>query len=375
MPCKILIADPNLTIYSDLQRLLHEQGHQVETVTSGEQVLAKVLDFQPNIVLLAVIMPGKLGYQICDEIKSIPASKDTAVVLTFSEDEPFDYLEARRVGATRYLPKSIEPSLLISLLNFVWTGISPINGIEQEFDNHAPSISTENENEENENEEEIEEIYDLDDLPDIDMDIEIESLDDMDEEDIQTIEVETDIGTDIEEDEKTPDAIEVKQTLVLEKEDIQPQIEYKFEVTEEKENIDEVLEPVNEIPSLNIDNVNASIELPGLEIESKPIPEISDIKRATTSRLAKIFEPQITGEQFEYFPDDSEDPLQIKHSLNSIACQECGADVLPEDIFCIECGAAVDKTAVHVPESSCCSGCGQTVSFGDVFCLNCGMVQ
>ncbi|MFY9227244.1 MAG: response regulator [Blastocatellia bacterium] len=375
MPCKILIADPNLTIYSDLQRLLHEQGHQVETVTNGEQVLAKVLDFQPNIVLLAVIMPGKLGYQICDEIKSIPASKDTPVVLTFSEDEPFDSLEARRVGATRYLPKSIEPSLLISLLNFVWTGISPINGIEQEFDNHAPSISIENNNEENENEEEVEEIYDLDDLPDIGMDIEIESLDDMDEEDIQTIEVETDIGTDIEEDEETPDAIEVKKTLVLEKEDIQPQIEYKFELIEEKENTKEVLDPLDEIPNLNINNASTSIELPGLEIESKPIAEISDIKRATTSRLAKIFEPQITGEQFEYFPDDSEDPLQIKHSLNSIACQECGADVLPEDVFCIECGAAVDKTAVHVPESSCCSGCGQTVSFGDVFCLNCGMVQ
>lgn len=371
MPCKILIADPNLTTYSDLQRLLHEQGHQVETVTSGEQVLARVLDFQPNIVLLAVIMPGKLGYQICDEIKSIPASKDTAVVLTFSEDEPFDYLEARRVGATRYLPKSIEPSLLISLLNFVWTGISP-NGIEQEFDNQALSISTENNNEVNENEEEIEEIYDLDDLPDIDMDIEIESLDDMDEDDIQTIEVETDIGTDIEE---TSEPIEKKQEIVLEQEETQPQVDYKFEVIEEKENIEEVLEPVDEIPNLNIDNANASIELPGLEIESKPIAEISDIKRTTTSRLAKIFEPQITGEQFEYFPDDSEDPLQIKHSLNSIACQECGADVLPEDIFCIECGAAVDKTAVHVPETSNCSGCGQTVSFGDVFCLNCGMVQ
>lgn len=374
MPCKILIADPNLTIYSDLQRLLHEQGHQVETVTNGEQVLAKVLDFQPNIVLLAVIMPGKLGYQICDEIKSIPASKDTAVVLTFSEDEPFDYLEARRVGATRYLPKSIESSLLISLLNFVWTGISP-NGIEQEFDNQVPSISTENNNEENESAEEIEEIYDLDDLPDIDMDIEIESLDDMDEDDIQTIEVETDIGTDIEDTEETSASIKEEQKIVLEQKETQSQLDYKFEVTEEKENIEEVLEPVDEIPNLNINNANASIELPGLEIESKPIAEISDIKRATTSRLAKIFEPQITGEQFEYFPDDSEDPLQIKHSLNSIACQECGADVLPEDVFCIECGAAVDKTAVHVPETSNCSGCGQTVSFGDVFCLNCGMVQ
>jgi len=374
MPCKILIADPNLTIYSDLQRLLHEQGHQVETVTNGEQVLAKVLDFQPNIVLLAVIMPGKLGYQICDEIKSIPASKDTAVVLTFSEDEPFDYLEARRVGASRYLPKSIEPSLLISLLNFVWTGISP-NGIEQEFDNQVPSISTENNNEENESAEEIEEIYDLDDLPDIDMDIEIESLDDMDEDDIQTIEVETDIGKDIEETEEISESIEEKREIVSEQEETQPQLDYKFEVTEEKEHIEEVLEPVDEIPNLNINNANASIELPGLEIESKPIAEISDIKRSTTSRLAKIFEPQITGEQFEYFPDDSEDPLQIKHSLNSIACQECGADVLPEDVFCIECGAAVDKTAVHVPETSNCSGCGQTVSFGDVFCLNCGMVQ
>ena len=375
MACKILIADPNLTTYSDLQRLLHEQGHQVETVNNGEQFLAKVLDFQPNIVLLAVIMPGKLGYQICDEIKSIPASKDTAVVLTFSEDEPFDYLEARRVGATRYLPKSVEPSLLISLLNFVRTGVAPINGLEQMFDNQDLSISTKNNNEVNQNEEEIEEVYDLDDLPDIDMDIEIESLDDMDEDDIQTIEVETDIGTDIEEFEETSNSIQEKQFVELKQEETQPQLEYKFEITEEKENIKEVFEPVDEIPNLNINSANASIELPGLEVESKPIPEISDIKRATTSRLAKIFEPQITGEQFEYFPDDSEDPLQIKHSLNSIACQECGADVLPEDVFCIECGAAVDKTAIYVPESNTCNGCGQTVSLGDVFCLNCGMVQ
>src|SRR5689334_11574140 len=121
---KILIADDNLTRQKEMQQLLNERGYEVLTVSSGDLAIEKMRDFQPHMVMLDVIMPGKTGYEVCGYIKSEPELNQIPVILTFSEDEPFDLAEARRVGANRCLPKTIDPDNLIATLNFIWAGVT-----------------------------------------------------------------------------------------------------------------------------------------------------------------------------------------------------------------------------------------------------------
>src|SRR5262249_51228204 len=131
---KILIADDNVTTQKEMQQLLHNQGYEVLTVDTGELAIAKLHEFQPHMVLLDVIMPGKSGYEVCGYIKNKPELNQIPVILTFSENEPFDLAEARRVGATRCLPKTIDSDSLITILNFIWAGVTPIE--------HAQDLST-----------------------------------------------------------------------------------------------------------------------------------------------------------------------------------------------------------------------------------------
>ncbi|KAF0248795.1 MAG: response regulator receiver, partial [bacterium] len=126
MSGKVLIADPNLDSCTRLESILRKQNYEVDKVDNGNLVLTKVCEFQPHILILSVVMPGIKGYDICSSIKNHPDLKNTAIVLTFSENEPFDYQKARSSGATRFLPKSVDPSLLVSILNFICLDSSSI---------------------------------------------------------------------------------------------------------------------------------------------------------------------------------------------------------------------------------------------------------
>ena len=89
--------------------------------------IVKAREFNPHIIILDTNMPGKTGYEVCDYIKKDRQLNQIPVILIFSENEPFDPSEARHVGATRCLPKAIEPQQLYSILNFIWAGVAPID--------------------------------------------------------------------------------------------------------------------------------------------------------------------------------------------------------------------------------------------------------
>lgn len=372
MPGRVLIADPNLERSTNLENLLRKQNYEVDKIDDGNLVLTKVCEFQPHILILSVKMPGILGYDICSEIKNNTDLKDTTVILTFSENDNFDYQKARSVGATRFLPNSVEPSLLVSLLTFICVDNPMIKYSKSLSDNHStqPNIQSNRVDEEDFESEE--------DLPEIDMSIEIEPFDevdvyDMDEGEIETIEVEaseeviyqfegegTEITEEIEELEAIEDAEEVKEIEEIEE-------------VEEIEKFEETKELMETPPlELNINSRDKEIELPGLELPKSGTARLKLV--LGTDTLGQVFEPPIVGDHFEY-TEDLEDPLQVKHELNSISCRECGSTVLTEDVFCVECGAAVDESAVQVPSELSCSACRQMINLGDVFCLNCGAVQ
>jgi hypothetical protein len=83
----------------------------------------------------------------------------------------------------------------------------------------------------------------------------------------------------------------------------------------------------------------------------------------------------IDAEETFQAEESYDDPLQIKEDLRSSFCRECGARVVIGDIFCVECGAALDEAVIEVSIEYHCRQCGETVCEGDVFCLNCGSVQ
>lgn len=104
-PLKVMVIDDSRTIRRTAQMLLGEAGCEVITASDGFDALAKIVDHQPQIIFVDVLMPRLDGYQTCAVIKHNSAFKDVPVVLLSSRDGLFDKARGRVVGADRFLTK------------------------------------------------------------------------------------------------------------------------------------------------------------------------------------------------------------------------------------------------------------------------------
>ena len=105
---KLLLADDSVTIQKVVDLTFADEGMQVLTVSDGEQAVRKLEEFAPDIVLLDVFMPKLSGYQVCERIKGDERFRHIPVMLLVGSFEPFDEVEARRVGADDYLTKPFQ---------------------------------------------------------------------------------------------------------------------------------------------------------------------------------------------------------------------------------------------------------------------------
>jgi len=110
---RILVVDDDQDVAMMIKSRLEAHGYDVKTVYSGEECL-KILekDFDPDLVVLDVILPNLNGYEICAEIKSIKARTYPVVMLTSRNlmiDERLGYL----CKADAYIHKPLSRELLL----------------------------------------------------------------------------------------------------------------------------------------------------------------------------------------------------------------------------------------------------------------------
>ncbi|MGQ0541355.1 MAG: response regulator, partial [Blastocatellia bacterium] len=102
------MADDSVTIQKVVNLTFADEGIDVMTVGDGDSAMSKLQEFRPDVVLADVNMPGLTGYQVCEFIRSNEATKNLPVILLVGSFEPFDELEAGRVGANAYLTKPFQ---------------------------------------------------------------------------------------------------------------------------------------------------------------------------------------------------------------------------------------------------------------------------
>ena len=81
MSSKILIVDDEPNIVISLEFLMKKEGYVVAVAGDGEAALAQLASFDPDLVLLDVMMPKKSGYEVCQAIKTDPEHAATKVVM------------------------------------------------------------------------------------------------------------------------------------------------------------------------------------------------------------------------------------------------------------------------------------------------------
>jgi twitching motility two-component system response regulator PilG len=115
---KVVVIDDSKTIRRTAETLLKKAGCEVITATDGFESLSKVMEHQPNIIFVDIMMPRLDGYQTCALIKNNQAFKKTPIVMLSSKDGLFERARSRIVGAEHYMTK---PFTREELLNTIKT--------------------------------------------------------------------------------------------------------------------------------------------------------------------------------------------------------------------------------------------------------------
>jgi CheY-like chemotaxis protein len=105
---KLLLADDSLTIQKVVDLTFADEGVNVVCVNNGRDAIDRIEEFAPDVVLADVFMPQINGYEVCEYIKQNEKLKHIPVMLLVGSFEPFDEVEARRVGADDTLTKPFQ---------------------------------------------------------------------------------------------------------------------------------------------------------------------------------------------------------------------------------------------------------------------------
>lgn len=117
MKRRILLADDSPHAQRMGERILREEGYEVVSVTDGETALLRAKDFDPDVIIADISLPGISGYDLCKEIKAKKDSVFTKVILTAGLLEHFDIERARQAGFDGSLRKPFEASAMLELVN------------------------------------------------------------------------------------------------------------------------------------------------------------------------------------------------------------------------------------------------------------------
>ena len=114
MTARILIVDDVPANTRLLEAKLSAEYYQVDSARDGFQALEKARDWQPDLILLDVMMPGMDGFECCRRLKADPATLHTPIVMVTALGDRAERLSGLEAGADDFLTKPVEYETLMA---------------------------------------------------------------------------------------------------------------------------------------------------------------------------------------------------------------------------------------------------------------------
>lgn len=119
---KILIVDDDNNIAELISLYLTKECYDTKIVNDGEQALIAFEHYQPNMLLLDLMLPGIDGYQVCREIR---AKSDVPIIMLSAKGEVFDKVLGLELGADDYILKPFDSKELVARVKAVLRRFQP----------------------------------------------------------------------------------------------------------------------------------------------------------------------------------------------------------------------------------------------------------
>jgi DNA-binding response OmpR family regulator len=114
MAKKVLIADDEPNIVTSLEYLMGKCGYTVEVARNGDEALALVASFMPDLVLLDVMMPRRSGYEVCRTMRERAEWRHIKIVMLSAKGREAEVNKGLSLGADAYVTKPFSNRELIA---------------------------------------------------------------------------------------------------------------------------------------------------------------------------------------------------------------------------------------------------------------------
>lgn len=111
---KVLIIDDEPNIIELLDYNLKKEGYEVESAKDGIEGIKKAVRFNPDLILLDIMMPNIDGVETCRQLREIPELSNTYILFLTARTEEYSEVAAFSTGADDYIVKPIKPRALLS---------------------------------------------------------------------------------------------------------------------------------------------------------------------------------------------------------------------------------------------------------------------
>ena len=96
----------------DVVKGILARDYTVKAAINGQMALKIVEKAPPDLILLDIMMPGLSGYEVCEQLKANPATKDIPVIFLTAMEQTTDVAKGFELGAADYITKPVNPPLL-----------------------------------------------------------------------------------------------------------------------------------------------------------------------------------------------------------------------------------------------------------------------
>lgn len=113
---KILIADDDSNISELISLYLNKEGYETAKAADGREALEMFRSFNPDLIILDIMMPEMDGYEVCREVRK---TSQTPIIMLTAKGETFDKVLGLELGADDYMVKPFDTKELVARVKAV----------------------------------------------------------------------------------------------------------------------------------------------------------------------------------------------------------------------------------------------------------------
>ena len=135
----ILVVDDMSDNLRILSALLSQKGYEVQKVLNGNLALKAAQTAPPDLILLDICMPEMDGYEVCQQLKAAPQTREIPVIFLSALDNVFDKVKAFQVGGVDYITKPFQVEEVLARVEHQLS----IRTLQQELQQHSLNLEAE----------------------------------------------------------------------------------------------------------------------------------------------------------------------------------------------------------------------------------------